>query len=183
MTGSAEKCFSMNGGERCIMAIIIFRKGGGLGEGWWIVGPDRRAGGFILIIFGHFFKLVFQAVFWRSLFHIFNDFCVPMGSQIGVFWDILSAFLWSGDFGKTVLSLQSQHDSAGSRASRIRHFPCVFQVMFLSVFLWFSFVDFLWFLVIWGVPLELVWCHFGEPKSQRKALFFFKAPRRVPGRD
>ena len=34
MTGSAEKCFSMNGGERCVVAIIIFRKGGGLGEGW-----------------------------------------------------------------------------------------------------------------------------------------------------
>ena len=34
-----------------------------------------------------------------------------------------------------------------------------------------------------GAPKLLVWCHFGEPKGERKALFFLKAPRNVPGRD
>ena len=52
MTGSAEKCFSMNGGERCIMAIIIFRKGRGFGggvvkswagpEGWRMTGSAEK---------------------------------------------------------------------------------------------------------------------------------------------
>ena len=32
-------------------------------------------------------------------------------------------------------------------------------------------------------PNLLVWCHFGKPKRERKALFFLKAPRKVPGRD
>ena len=32
-------------------------------------------------------------------------------------------------------------------------------------------------------PKLVVWCHLGEPKGERKALFFLKAPRNVPGKD
>ena len=57
MTGSAVKCFSMNGGVRCVMAIkkMILRMGGGLGEGSEIAGPGRRAGGFIFDVFFYIF--------------------------------------------------------------------------------------------------------------------------------
>ena len=34
----------------------------------------------------------------------------------------------------------------------------------------------------WASKL-VVWCHFGEPKGDRKVFFSLKAPRNVPGRD
>ena len=70
------------------MDVVLMK--GYLGEGFGEGNVRDLAGSgggriYILMRLGHFFKLVFQTVFWRSLFHIFNDFCVPMGSQIGVF--------------------------------------------------------------------------------------------------
>ena len=84
------------------------------------------------------FWILFQAhvsgVFLEVTFCIFNDFWVSMGSKIGVFLHILCTFQCLGDYGKTVLSLQSQHDSAGSRASPNHTCSMFFKVMILNVF-------------------------------------------------
>jgi len=49
--------------------------------------------GFVLTLFRHFFRVMFQLFFWRSLFRIFNDFWVPMRSKIGVFLTHVVHFL------------------------------------------------------------------------------------------
>ena len=39
----------------------------------------------MLTLFRHFFRFIFQVLFWKATVRSFLDFCVPMGSKIGVF--------------------------------------------------------------------------------------------------
>ena len=91
-------------------------------------------------------------------------------------------FSWLGELVKTMLSLESQHDPAGPGGSQNNLFSMFFEVLILGVFLGPSFFVFLWFFMIFEVPLGSILGLFGEPKNQIKAPFSPEGPRRVPGR-
>ena len=119
-------------------------QGEGFGEGivdyWpgWVVWRIH-----ILMIFGYFLTLISQGFFWRSLFRIFPDFCVPMGSKTGGCLIHFVHFLvirciWENCALAAVSARFSRFQGFSNHT-----FSMFVQVMFLSVFLRLSFFDFL----------------------------------------
>ena len=120
---------------------------------------------------GHF------GVFWYLKNHCFSggDFFTlflilvsPGPPKQELFGAILGIFSCLGELVKTTLSPESQHDPAGSRPSQNLLFLMFFEVSNLNGLLAPSFFDFLWFLVILGVPLGTILALFCLPKKPCK---------------
>ena len=132
-----------------------------------------------MIILGHFFRLIFQVVFQRSLFRIFNDFCVPRGSQIGAFLILFEHFLvirciWENCALAAVSARFSRFQGLSNHT-----FSMFFQVMFFKcifkTFICF-FCDFSDFGGSSGASLAPFW----EAKEPKKGTLFLQGSQEGP---
>ena len=129
------------------------------------------------VIFDHFFALFFQVCFWRHIFRTFYAAGVPRVSQIGAFWVHFEHFF--------VIGWISENDAlarVSARFSRFQGFPKshifgVFLGMHFRCLFRTLFFNFLWFLIILGVPLGSIWRPFGELNGHMKVFFSPEAPR------
>ena len=78
-----------------------------------------------------------------------------------------------------MLSLQSQHDSAGSRASRITHFPCFVKSFFKCIFKTRFFVFFMIF-SDFGSPSGASLVPFWGAKEPKKGTLFLEGSQEGP---
>ena len=79
-----------------------------------------------------------------------------------------------------MLSLQSQHDSAGSRASPNHTFSMLFQAMFSSVLLRLSFFDFFVMFNDFGRPSEASLVPLWGAKEPKKGILFLESYQEGP---